>query len=162
MLITEAGHCRFEDPKRITVLLDGEPVTFDDVAMIDPRFEFHNLPPGEGSKAQKFLGESPYSLPLVNPKGQQSGWIVSAERWSMMSGLAHWSDKPQGRYEDVPLNWADKALIMNSNMDELVSQHRQAATTAGAQQATGTHGPTHTAPTPPLKVVGGGGVPSPV
>lgn len=143
--LTEAGHFMFSNPKTITVMLDGKPVTFKDVDMIDPRFEFHNLPPSEGSKMKKFVGESPFSLPLVSPQGHQSGWLVSDERSSMMSGRGHWSDKPFGRYEDVPLNWAEKALIIDASGRDMVAAHRGSLTTAGAHQPplqTGTHGPT--------------------
>lgn len=143
--LTEAGHFKFTAPKTITVMLDGEPVTFKDVAMIDPRFEFHNLPPSEGSAMKKFVGESPFSLPLVSPQGHQSGWLVSDERSSMFSGRGHWSDKPFGRYEDIPLNWAEKAQIMDDGYGDLVAAHRDQKTTAGAHQQplqTGTHGPT--------------------
>lgn len=132
--ITESGHIRLKSPKLITVILDGEPVNFENVVGIDPRFEFMNLPPSPGSNLKKFLGESPFSLPLVTPEGKQSGWIVSDPRKSMMFGGGQWSASPSGRYEDIPLNWADKALITDQTGFDLIAKHRQSMATVGASQ----------------------------
>lgn len=115
--LNEAGHIILDDPVEITVLLRGEPVTFHDVTMIDPRFEFNNVPkPPESpnKNMKKFVGEIDFSLPLAN------GWLFS-RRSSPFSGSGEVVSKPLG-YSVPDRNWADHAQIIGPDGTDMVRQ----------------------------------------
>lgn len=129
LTLTEAGHIILSRPQDFILMIGGKPTMVRGVAMIDPRLEFYNIPVPEGSpsKAKKFLGDTPFSLPLVGSHGNVAGWIVSDERMAMMSGGGRWDAKPVG--VQLPVDWPDRAIIMGVDGRELV-----AMSTFGAQQ----------------------------
>lgn len=131
-LLNEAGHTTIRGgPRNISVLFQGKPTVFQNVTAIDPRFEFQNLPKTEKSRANKFMGEDTYSLPLVGARGNVIGWIVSHRMKNMevFSGVAMFSDRPEGIR--CPENWADYAILI----DDAGFEAKSVGPTFGAAQA---------------------------
>jgi hypothetical protein len=116
-LLNEAGHFSFDDPATITISLRGQRVTLHDVTMIDPRFEFHQIPPAPGTentnKLGKFVGDVDFALPLADGK-----W-VNSQRMGGLAGKGSVGPKPVG-YQIPDRDWAEKALIMGPDYEDLV------------------------------------------
>lgn len=109
----ESGHIMMNSPSTITVLYHNKPVSVPMVDMIDPRFEFSNYPSPEKQSGKKFLGEIDFSLPLVNDKGIQQGYLNS-QRKATMTGNGSISINPNG-YKIPDINWANKAEFIGSD-----------------------------------------------
>lgn len=126
--MNEAGHTVIKNgPYNLVIMRHHQPKLFRDVQMIDPRFEFMNVPmptkkdpvTGENvpiAKGNKFLGNATFSLPLVSIQGYPAGFLV-CKRSSMFQGTGYWSDKPVGVV--APSNWGDYAQIMDRNGNDL-------------------------------------------
>lgn len=111
----ESGHIIFDKPQTITVMSHGKPTPLQGVTMIDPRFEYHNIPPPPESKSRspKFLGDVDFSLPLVGPQGNVTMYIVS-HRHGMMTGDGATSMRPEG-FVVPDIHWADKAEFVGAD-----------------------------------------------
>lgn len=125
-LFNEAGHFTMAQPSDLTVLYHGHPVIVRGVTLVDPRFEFMNVPmpkfePEDPRRkmtyGKKFLGQFTFSLPVVDPDGKRiNRWIVVPRKEGIMFGSttkAYIASKPEGI--QAPLDWADHADIMDDN-----------------------------------------------
>ena len=102
----EAGHFSMSHGAAdIVVKKGGRPTICRQVHSIDPRFEKQSIPPVQGSKYPKFIGNEPFSLPILAP----TKWVVSDERFGPLGGRGELSHQPVG-YQ-IPANWADFANI---------------------------------------------------
>jgi len=125
-LQNEAGHFMLANPANIWVLYHGRPAMLQGVTMVDPRFEFMNVPNptfdlddprARMAQGRKFLGQFTFSLPVVDPEGKRIiRWIVvPRENGTMLGGgqKAHIAASPEG--VKAPLDWADHADIMDDS-----------------------------------------------
>ena len=124
-LIKESGHFRMRQPTNINVLYHGRSAMLKNVQMVDPRFEFMDIPQPKFEKddprskmvqGRKFMGQFTFSLPLVDPDGQRViRWIVVPRKGpqDMLGGSspAYIASEPEG--VRAPLDWADHANIMD-------------------------------------------------
>jgi hypothetical protein len=127
-MLSEAGHTIFQGgPQNIIVMFQGKPTPFQNVKMIDPRFELASVPKPPSSpnkKSAKFLGEIDFALPLVGPQGNVTQWINS-KRDNMLYGTGTRSFEPAG--VQIPLNWANHAQIIDASGRDMAGAIKQGA-----------------------------------
>lgn len=118
-LITEAGQIRLHRPESFGVKVHGKVRMINGAEIVDPRFERMNVPnpPESTAKTKKFMGDLPFSLPIYDQSGRQTGYIVSRERMAMLGGSGELSAEPVGVI--APDNWADQCCILDPNMEYL-------------------------------------------
>lgn len=127
-IIIESGHFRLSEPQDLYVMFKGKPEFARDIDMIDPRFEFMDMKIKDNTgESKKFLGQSTFSLPLVNQQGSIERWIVvprDDKKMQMLGGgePAFLSSYPKGI--KAPINWAEYAQLINlkGSLANLVNQ----------------------------------------
>lgn len=123
-LMNEAGHFMMSHPTDLWVIYHGKPTMRKGVTMVDPRFEFMDVPLpalAQDSKflisSKKFLGQYTFSLPVIDPSGKKVvRWIVVPRKENQMLGggdKAFVSSQPEG--VEAPLDWANHADIMDDS-----------------------------------------------
>lgn len=118
-LISEAGQIRLHRPESFGVKIHGKVRMINGAEIVDPRFERMNVPnpPESTAKTKKFMGDLPFSLPIFDQSGRQTGYIVSKERMAMLGGSGELSSEPVGVV--APDNWGDQCCILDPNMEYL-------------------------------------------
>jgi hypothetical protein len=113
-VLMEMGHATTNaSPQDFWAIHNGKPIHFYDVMGLDPRFELQDIPkpPTLKDNSPKFVGQTDYSLPVVDANGKPAGYLVSRRNptFPMISGSLEFSKSPIGVV--CPDNWADFASI---------------------------------------------------